>query len=81
MIMKVNLQIIKFTILCVISSVTVPKIVSSTGLFSSASATSLTPNGGSNTLIARKVNSQDSKDTYIPPNNGGPDSQHGSGTR
>ncbi|WP_223280305.1 hypothetical protein [Nostoc sp. PA-18-2419] len=49
-------------------------------MFSTASATSLSPNAN-NTLIARKVNSPDLKDTYIPPNYGGPDSQHGSGTR
>ncbi|WP_180267753.1 hypothetical protein [Nostoc linckia] len=50
------------------------------GVFSTASATSLNSNG-SNTLIARKVNYPDLKNTYIPPNYGGPDSQHGSGTR
>lgn len=78
--MKINLRIIKFIIICIGIYIVIPQIVGYTGVFSTASATSLSPNA-SNTLIARKVNSQDLKDTYIPPNYGGPDSQHGSGTR
>ncbi|QFS45379.1 hypothetical protein GXM_02856 [Nostoc sphaeroides CCNUC1] len=49
-------------------------------MFSTASANAFGATS-SNTLIARKVNSENLKDTYIPPNYGGPDSQHGSGTR
>ncbi|MEH1965485.1 MULTISPECIES: hypothetical protein [unclassified Nostoc] len=49
-------------------------------MFSTASANTFGATS-SNTLIARKVNSQNLKDTYIPPNYGGPDSYHGSGTR
>ncbi|MDZ8183343.1 MAG: hypothetical protein RMX96_00570 [Nostoc sp. ChiSLP02] len=57
-----------------------PKIVAYTGVFSTASASSFPPNAN-DTLIAGKVNSENLKDIYIPPNYGGPDSQHGSGTR
>lgn len=80
MIMKINLGITKFMIFSIGAYILIPKVVGYVGVFSSASASSLDPNA-SNTLIARKVNSQDLKDTYIPPNYGGPDSQHGSGTR
>ncbi|WP_461947229.1 hypothetical protein [Nostoc sp.] len=58
-----------------------PQIAACTGIFSSASANAF-GDTSSNTLIARKVNSQNLKDDiYIPPNYGGPDSHHGSGTR
>ncbi|WP_229483498.1 hypothetical protein [Nostoc favosum] len=49
-------------------------------MFNTASANAFGATSG-NTLIVRKVNSQNLKDVYIPPNYGGPDSQHGSGTR
>ncbi|MDZ8028245.1 MAG: hypothetical protein RMZ69_28505 [Nostoc sp. ChiQUE01a] len=78
--MKLNLGITKLMIFCIGAYILIPKIVGYAGGFSTASASSLNSNA-SNTLIARKVNSQDLKDTYIPPNYGGPDSQHGSGTR
>ncbi|RCJ25002.1 hypothetical protein A6S26_17555 [Nostoc sp. ATCC 43529] len=78
--MKINLGITKFMIFCIGAYILIPKIVGYVGVFSAASASSLNSND-SNTLIARKVNSPDFKDTYIPPNYGGPDSQHGSGTR
>ncbi|TVP58262.1 MAG: hypothetical protein EA343_21780 [Nodularia sp. (in: Bacteria)] len=32
-------------------------------------------------LTSNPVNYQDFQETYVPPNNGGPDSRHGSGTR
>jgi len=78
--MRVNLGIKKFMIFCIGAYILIPKIVGYVGGFSAASASSLKFND-SNTLIARKVNSPDLQDTYIPPNNGGPDSLHGSGTR
>ncbi|MCC5651770.1 hypothetical protein LC609_18440 [Nostoc sp. XA013] len=52
-------------------------------MFTIASANSFGATS-SNSLIAPKVNDQklkNIKDMYIPPNYGGPDSQHGSGTR
>lgn len=62
-------------LLFIVGCILIPNIAACTGIFSTASA------NNSNALIARKVNSQDLKDTYIPPNYGGPDSQYGSGTR
>ncbi|BBD67517.1 hypothetical protein NIES4072_51870 [Nostoc commune NIES-4072] len=73
--MKTNFRIKKFIILCIGVYILIPKIATYTGMFNTASATS------GDTLIARKVNSQNLRDVYIPPNYGGPDSQHGSGTR
>ncbi|MBN3894020.1 MAG: hypothetical protein HWQ41_01565 [Nostoc sp. NOS(2021)] len=79
--MKTNFRITKFMILCIAAYILIPKIAASTDIFSTASANAFGATS-SNTLIARKVNSQNLKDDiYIPPNYGGPDSHHGSGTR
>ncbi|WP_157816635.1 hypothetical protein [Nostoc flagelliforme] len=78
--MKTNFRIKKFMILCIGAYILIPKIAACTGIFNTASANAFDATSG-NTLIARKVNSQNLKDVYIPPNYGGPDSQHGSGTR
>ncbi|MEH2255617.1 hypothetical protein [Nostoc sp.] len=67
-------------IFCIGAYILLPKIAACTGIFSTASANSF-GSTSSNTLIARKVNSQNLKDIYIPPNYGGPDSHNGSGTR
>ncbi len=78
--MKTNFRITKLIIFCIGVYILIPKIAACTGILSSASANTFHGTSG-NTLVARKVNSQNLKDTYIPPNYGGPDSQHGSGTR
>jgi hypothetical protein len=78
--MRTNFRITKFLIFCIGTYILIPKFASYTGMFSTASANTLGTTNRS-TLIARKVNSQNLKDTYIPPNYGGPDSHHGSGTR
>lgn len=78
--MKTNFRITKFMIFCIGAYILLPKIAACTGIFSTASANSFGPTS-SNTLIVRKVNSQNLKDIYIPPNYGGPDSHNGSGTR
>ncbi|MDZ8227166.1 MULTISPECIES: hypothetical protein [unclassified Nostoc] len=78
--MKTNFRIKKFLILCIGAYILIPKIAAFTGMFSTASANTFEATSN-NILIARKVNSENLQDTYIPPNYGGPDSQHGSGTR
>ncbi|MEH2235939.1 hypothetical protein [Nostoc sp.] len=78
--MKTNFRITKFLIFCIGAYILIPKIAASTGMFSTESANAFGATSN-NTLITRKVNSQNLKDIYIPPNYGGPDSQHGSGTR
>ncbi|MCW5314812.1 hypothetical protein GTQ43_13655 [Nostoc sp. KVJ3] len=70
----------KVIFFCIAAYMVIPKVAACTSMFSTASANTVGATS-SNTLIARKVNSQNLKDTYIPPNYGGPDSQHGSGTR
>ncbi|MEH1797349.1 MAG: hypothetical protein V7L17_32715 [Nostoc sp.] len=78
--MKTNFRITKIMILCISAYILIPKIAAYTGISSTASANT----GGAtsnNTSITHQVSSQNLKDTYIPPNYGGPDSQHGSGTR
>lgn len=78
--MKTNFRITKFIMFCISAYILLPKIATYTCIFSSASANTL-PTTSSKVLIVPKVNSQNLKDIYIPPNYGGPDSQHGSGTR
>ena len=78
--MKPNFRITKFIIFCIGAYILIPKIAGCTDIFSTASANTFGATS-SNTLMARKVNSENLKDMYIPPNYGGPDSQHGSGTR
>ncbi|MCC5619274.1 hypothetical protein LC605_30245 [Nostoc sp. CHAB 5836] len=78
--MKTNFRMTKLRIFCIIAYIVVQNIAACRSIFSTASANTL-PAASSNTLIARKANSQNSKDIYIPPDYGGPDSHHGSGTR
>ncbi|WP_292752445.1 hypothetical protein [Nostoc sp. NMS4] len=67
-------------IFCIGVSILIPKIATCTGTFSSASANAFRATSN-NTLVARKVNSENLKDVYIPPNYGGPESHNGTGTR
>ncbi|MEH2306173.1 hypothetical protein [Nostoc sp.] len=78
--MKTNLRTTKIMIFCISAYILIPKVAACTSLFGTASASTVGTTS-SKTLIVGKVNSQNFKDTYIPPNYGGPDSQHGSGTR
>jgi hypothetical protein len=78
--MKTNLQITIFLILSISAYIVIPKVAAFTGIFSTESANAFGATS-SNALIARKVNAQNLKDIYIPPNYGGPDSHNGSGTR
>ena len=78
--MKTNFRTTKFMIFCIAAYILIPKIAACTGMFTTASANTFDATS-SNTLMIHKVNSQNLKDIYIPPNYGGPDSQHGSGTR
>lgn len=78
--MKTNFRITKFMIFCIGAYILVSKISACTGMFSIASANAFSVTN-SNILIGGKVNSQNLKEIYTAPNYGGPDSQHGSGTR
>ncbi len=73
--MKPNLKITSIVILFVSVYLILSKISNATAAFNP-----LMVNDLSRTI--EKVNPEGLKDKiYIPPNNGGPDSQHGSGTR
>ncbi|MEH2409472.1 hypothetical protein [Nostoc sp.] len=67
-------------IFCIGAYILMQQIAACTGIFRTASANAFGATS-SNTLIASKVNSENLKDIYIPPNYGGPDSHNGSGTR
>ncbi|WP_251958538.1 hypothetical protein [Nostoc commune] len=67
-------------IFCISAYILIPKVAVCTGIINTASANTFSASG-SNTLISHKVNSENLEDTYVPPNYGGPDSHHGSGTR
>ncbi|MEH1829609.1 MAG: hypothetical protein V7L22_30450 [Nostoc sp.] len=78
--MKTNFRITKLMIFCIGAYILIPKIAACTGTFSAVNASAFGATS-SDTLIARKANSENVKDIYIPPNYGGPDSHNGSGTR
>lgn len=80
--METNLKI-KITstvIFCIIVYIMLPQVANSRGSVSTLTADVLSVTA-SDRSTSLSVSSQDSKDIYIPPNHGGPDSQHGSGTR
>lgn len=78
--METNLKITSAVIFCIIVYIMLPQIANPRG-----SVSTLTPDILAVTASDRSTSlsdsSQDSKDIYIPPNHGGPDSDHGSGTR
>lgn len=78
--METNLKITSAVIFSIIVYIMLPQIANPRGSVSTLTANMLgiTASDRSTNL---SVSSQDSKDIYIPPNYGGPDSQHGSGTR
>lgn len=78
--MKTNFQIIKFIIFYIGAYIVISEIPACTSIFPIASANAFSAIN-SNISIGGKVNSQNLKEIYIAPNYGGPDSQHGSGTR
>jgi len=77
---SINLKITTVVIFCVSVGLSMPTIVDATGNFGSLVARGFSVTDNSN-LNSSAQESGESEDTYIPPNYGGPDSQHGSGTR
>ncbi|MEA5503883.1 hypothetical protein VB735_12330 [Halotia wernerae UHCC 0503] len=78
--MRTNLRITSAMILCISAYIIIPKIADATGNFSTLTADILNTTG-SDRSTSSSVDSQGSHDPFIPPNHGGPDSLHGSGTR
>lgn len=78
--MGTNFRITSAVIFCISVYIVIPKIANTTGSFSTLKADILGITDSDRSTIS-SVNSQSAKDVYVPPNYGGPDSQHGSGTR
>lgn len=73
-----NLRMTSIALLCIIFYIIIPRNPDTTQAFS---AVTVHDGNSSKYLTTPKANSQELKQTYTPPNYGGPDSQHGSGTR
>ncbi|WGV26055.1 hypothetical protein [Halotia branconii] len=78
--MRINLRITSAMILCISAYIIIPKIADATGSFNTLT-TDILNTTGSNHSTPSSIDSQDSHDLFVPPNHGGPDSLHGSGTR
>ncbi|MBH8553005.1 hypothetical protein I8751_11635 [Nostocaceae cyanobacterium CENA357] len=78
--MRTHFRITSAMIFCVSAYITIPKIAGATVNFSTLTADILSISSSDHSTRS-SIDSQDSRDTFIPPNHGGPDSLHGSGTR
>lgn len=78
--MRSNLTIIGVLIFCISASLVIPKVADATGNLKSSL---LARSSRDSSSIAQnpRQSSLESQELYVPPNYGGPDSQHGSGTR
>ncbi|BAT55803.1 hypothetical protein NOS3756_47960 [Nostoc sp. NIES-3756] len=74
--MKTNLTVIGVLIFCITASLIIPKVADATGNLESSLSSDV-----SGDRISINKPEQSTQDLYVPPNYGGPDSQHGSGTR
>ncbi len=74
-----NLRITSIAILVIIFYLVIPKSGNTTQAFSAVTVHRFSSSG--ERVNAPRTNSEKLKQTYTPPNYGGPDSQHGSGTR
>lgn len=74
-----NLRITSIAILVIIFYLVIPKNANTTQAFSAVTVHSFSSR--SEHVNTPKTNSEELKQTYTPPNYGGPDSRHGSGTR
>ncbi|BAY22836.1 hypothetical protein NIES2100_26000 [Calothrix sp. NIES-2100] len=74
-----HLRITSIAILLISVYLVIPKTANTTADLSVVNVNSFSTSGESLTTLGATI--QDLKKTYTPPNYGGPDSQHGSGTR
>ncbi|MGH1396452.1 MAG: hypothetical protein ACRAVC_20825 [Trichormus sp.] len=78
--MTTKLQIIGAVMLCLSAFLVIPKVADATATFRDL------PNFGSYHPASKSTKpledeANDLVNTYVPPNNGGPDSEYGTGTR
>jgi hypothetical protein len=78
--MNTNLRITSAVILCISTYLIVPKVAHSKENLRILTTRSLS-GASSQKLPILKAKSHRLGELYVPPNYGGPDSQHGSGTR
>ena len=77
----ITLIFMKAVIFCInICLIISPKIAAATVSLDAVTFDELN-SSGSISLTNNRVNYQDFQEIYVPPNNGGPDSKNGSGTR
>ncbi len=67
-------------VFCLSAYLILPTIADATGNRNIVTFDELNSSGSSQ-LSTLRMSSEGIKDIYVPPNYGGPDSQHGSGTR
>ncbi|BAY92565.1 MULTISPECIES: hypothetical protein [unclassified Tolypothrix] len=75
-----HLRVTSIAILLISGYLVIFKNIDTTTALNSLNANHFSTNS-TESLTSTKANSQETKDIYIPPNYGGPDSEHGSGTR
>lgn len=79
---ETSLRIASAVVFCISSALIIPKVADATGVLSSLAVNSVRIiESNSQTLNTTNLNTESSSDSYEPPNNGSPDSQHGTGTR
>lgn len=79
---ETSLRIATAVVFCIGSALIIPKVADATGVVSSMSFNSVRViESNSQTFNTTNLNTESSSDIYEPPNNGSPDSQHGTGTR
>ncbi len=79
---ETSLRIASAVVFCIGSALIIPQIADATGVLTSLAVDSVrVQKSNYETLSTTNLNAQSSSDTYEPPNNGSPDSQHGTGTR
>ncbi|MDZ7959296.1 MAG: hypothetical protein RMY34_15670 [Aulosira sp. DedQUE10] len=78
--MSLHLRITSIAILLISGYLVIFKNIDTTTALNSLTVSNFSTNG-SEGLTTTNANSQEIKEIYIPPNYGGPDSEHGSGTR
>lgn len=79
---ETSLRIATAVVFCIGSALIMPKILDATAVLSSLATDSVrVQKRNLERFNTTNLNSQLSTNTYEPPNNGSPDSQHGTGTR
>ncbi|MGI8501790.1 MAG: hypothetical protein ACR2LR_11700 [Hassallia sp.] len=79
---ETSLKIASAIVFCIGSALIIPKVADARAVLSSLTANSVRViESNSQTLNTTNLNTESSSDIYEPPNNGSPDSQHGTGTR